>query len=385
MTQPPRILHSVNNLAEAHGGPSRAIVALAEAQARAGAKVEIAARATSCAVITPDPALVCLTVLRGNLISRSRALAAHVAAHASASGPAILHDNGLWLPSNLVAARSAQRHGLAYVISPHGALAPWALAWHPWRKRIARAVFQQRLLGAAAGLIAAAEPERGHIRAVVPRVPIAIIPNGVDIPAMLAPAVPRSERTLLFLSRLHPVKNLPALISAWRRVLATPDLCDWHLRIVGPDEDGHAQVLRPLIKALGPAARITLEGAAADAQKTAIFAGADAFILPSLSENFGIVVAEALAQGLPAITTTGTPWADLPAAGAGWHCAPDVPALAQTLLAALSLPPAALQAMGARGRALVTARYSWPNIAAQSLAFYSWLLSGGPAPDFVET
>lgn len=384
MSQRLRVLHSVNDLAQVHGGPSRAIVALAEAQARSGATVQIAARAAPSAAILPDPALVRLTRLQGGLLARSRALGALVSAHASEPGPAVLHDNGLWLPNNFAAARAARKHRLGYVISPHGALAPWALAWHPVRKRIASALFQQRLLDGAAGLVAAAEPERAHIRSRVRRVPIAVIPNGVDIPALAAPAKPAKTRTLLFLSRLHPVKNLPALISGWSRVLAEPSLSDWHLRIVGPDEDSHVQTLLPLIAALGPNPRITLEGAADDTAKAALFAAADAFILPSLSENFGIVVAEALAHGLPAITTTGTPWADLPAAGAGWHCAPDATSLAQTLLAALSLPPAALQAMGARGRALVTARYGWPSIAAQSLAFYTWLLTGGPTPDFVD-
>jgi glycosyltransferase involved in cell wall biosynthesis len=168
-------------------------------------------------------------------------------------------------------------------------------------------------------------------------------------------------------------------------VLATPALADWQLRIIGPDEDGHAETLRPLIERLGPSPRITLEGPADDAAKAAAFARAQAFILPSLSENFGIAVAEALAHGLPAITTTGTPWADLPVTGAGWHCPPDAASLAKTLMDALALPPAALAAMGARGRAHVAARYGWPHIAAQSLAFYEWLLHGGTKPDFVET
>lgn len=373
-----KILHSVNSLAAAHGGPSRAIVALAEAQARAGASVHLAAQ-TPAPAILPDAALVGLSALTGSTLARAREIGRLIPGHD------IVHDHGLWLPTNLGAGTAAARANIPLVISPHGALAPWALAWSKRRKQMARLLFQQHLLDGASGLIAAAPPEAGHIRAVTRRPPIAIIPNGVDIPEAVPARATSGPFTLLFLSRLHPVKNLAALIGAWGRVLATPGLGDWHLRIIGPDEDSHGATLAPLIAALGPAPRLTLEGPAEGHAKTAAFAAAHAFILPSLSENFGIAVAEALAHGLPAITTTGTPWAELPAAGAGWHCAPDVDSLAETLVSALGQPPAELAAMGARGRALVAARYGWPQIAAQTLTFFQWLRRGGSKPDFVQT
>lgn len=385
----PTILHSVDSLAEAHGGPSRSIVALAEAQAqnqaqaRTSAHIRLLTRTEPAGspIIAPDPSLVGLTQITGaTRIARFRALQAAIRAHP----PTLLHDNALWLPANLATTGTARALGIPHVISPHGSLSPWALAWHPWRKRAALALYQQRLLITAAGLIASAEPERAHIRAQVPRARIAIIPNGVDVPTTRPPKPPASPRTLLFLSRLHPVKNLPALIAAWAQIITDPAYDQWHLRIAGPDEAGHAATLAPLIAALGPTARITLTGPVPDAQKAQAFAAAEAFILPSLSENFGIAVAEALAHGLPAITTTGTPWSDLPAAHAGWHTAPDPASLAHTLRDALSRSPQDLAAMGARGRTLVETRYSWPRIAAQTLSFYEWLLHGGPTPDFVE-
>ncbi len=378
------ILHSVDSLAEAHGGPSRSIVALAEAQSRAGAQVRLLtlAERDGRAIIAPDAALVPLITATGvTALARFRALQAVVASQS----PALVHDNALWLPANIATTGTARRLGIPYIISPHGSLSPWALAWHPWRKRIASLLYQQRILAGAAGLIASADPERGHIRTKLPRARIAIIPNGVDIPPASLRAAPGPTRTLLFLSRLHPVKNLPALIAAWGRIIADPALGNWHLRIAGPDEAGHTATLKALIAALGPSSRISLTGPVGDAQKAEAFAAAEVFILPSLSENFGIVVAEALAHGLPAITTTGTPWSDLPAAGAGWHTAPDVAALTATLHDALSRPAAGLAAMGARGRSFVASRYGWPRIADQSLAFYEWILHGGTKPDFVET
>ncbi len=375
-----RLVQSVDSLAEKHGGPSRAIVMLAEAQARAGADVQLIARAEADRPCAPDPALVPLTLAHG-VPDRCRRTAALL----QCESPSLLHDNGLWLPANLAATATARHLGRPFVISPHGMLAPWALAWRPWRKRIASALFQQSLLEAAAGLVAAAEPERSHVRARLPRARIAIIPNGVQIPATLPARTPRSTRTLLFMSRLHPVKNLPALITAWGHIIADPAFDSWSLHIAGPDEDNHRADLAPRVAALGPAARITFTGPVSEADKAATYAAADLFILPSLSENFGIVVAEALAHGLPAITTHATPWSDLPREGAGFHGAPDAASLEAMLRQALACPPAELIAMGQRGRALVERRFGWPRIAAQSLAFYEWLLHGGPTPDFVET
>lgn len=378
-----RILQTVDSLAERQGGPSRTIVLLAEAQARLGPDVQLLARTEpqGDAPLAPDPTLAPLTLVPG-----LRARAAAIARLLRVPGPALLHDNGVWLPANLVAATTARRCGRPYVISPHGMLEPWALGWNPWRKRTAMALFQRRLLEQAAGLLATAEPERANLRRLVPRTPIATIANGVALPPAIPPhnPDPLAPRTLLFLSRLHPKKNLPALLTAWGRLLARPDLAHWQLLVAGPDEQNHRAALARQIETLGPTPRITLAGPVADADKSALYAASDLFILPSNSENFGIVVAEALAHGRPVITTTGTPWAELPALGAGWWTAPTPQALAAAMAEAMALPPQARAAMGARGAALVAARHGWPRIAEQTLAFYQWLLTGGPRPAFID-
>lgn len=378
-----RILQSVDSLAAQHGGPSRSIVQLSEALARRGTDVTLITRQEphGTTLVTPDKALA-----RLSLVSGLRDRQQEIARHLDAPGPALLHDNGLWLPSNWIAARTARRLGRPYVISPHGALTPWALAWHPWRKRLALALFQHRLLAQASGLIASAEPERAGIRRLVQRPPIAVIANGIALPDTIPEHdfAPESPRTLLFLSRLHPVKNLPSLISAWARLLPRPEFRNWQLVIAGPEEVGHRAELDRQVESLGPAPRISFAGPVPDERKSAVYASADLFILPSNSENFGLVVAEALAHGRPVITTTGTPWSDLPALGAGWWTAPTAEALADAMAEAMALPAEARAAMGRRGAAMVASRYGWPQIAGQTLAFYQWLVSGGPKPPFVD-
>lgn len=124
----------------------------------------------------------------------------------------------------------------------------------------------------------------------------------------------------------------------------------------------------------------------AEADKAALFATADLFILPSFSENFGIVVAEAMAHGLPVIASHGTPWALLPETGAGWHVAPDPASLASALATAMALPAETRLAMGARGHAHAAQAFGWAGIAGQMLGFYDWLLGGkrgAPPPGVV--
>ncbi|WP_439532509.1 glycosyltransferase [Polymorphobacter sp.] len=378
-----RIVQSVDSLAEMQGGPSRTIVLLAEAQARAGADVHLVARTEpdGAPLLRSDPALAPLTQVKGSA-DRRRVTARLL----DVPGRSILHDNGVWLSANRAAAASARRVRRPFVISPHGMLEPWALAWNPGRKRLALALFQQRLLDTAAGLLATAEPERANLRRLVKRTPIAVIANGVEMPAAVPPhnPAPDAPRTMLFLSRIHPKKNLPALVDAWSMLMDRPEFGHWRLVIAGPDERGHRAELALQIAGLGLASRIELRGSVPDVRKSVLYAGSDLFILPSSSENFGIVVAEALAHGRPVITTTGTPWSDLPAIGAGWWTEPTAEALAGAMAEAMLLPPAAREAMGARGAALVAARHGWPLIAGQTLEFYRWLLEGGPRPEFVD-
>ncbi|MBC7520896.1 MAG: glycosyltransferase [Sandarakinorhabdus sp.] len=387
-----RVIQTIPDISIDNGGPSRTCRSLCEAMARAGANVTLLAGDHGHppeALLLPDPALVTTHLVP---ITRRLGLPSYGFDAAVAATPAdILHDNGIWSPGNFPATTAAGRRGLPFVISAHGMLEPWALAHKAMKKRLAWAGYQHRLLDAAAGLHATAGPERGSIRARMPQSPIAVIANGVDCPDSppdQALRIGANARTVLVLSRLHPVKNLPGLVAAWARIAADPAFDAWTLAIHGPDADGHRAVVAAAIAAAGLQDRIILGDAVAESGKAALFAGADLFILPSFSENFGIVVAEALAHGVPVVASTGTPWADLPGAGCGWHVPPDPGSLAAALATAMALPAAARAEMGRRGHAHARAAFGWPRIAGQMLGFYDWLLSGrakgDPAPDFVD-
>lgn len=390
MTAPLHVIQTVGSIAERTGGPARTIRDLSEALARQGARVTLVAghdSANDDALLPPDPALVTTVLVP---VSRRLGWSRHDFAGALARlefGPgSIVHDNGIWSPSNIAVASAARRLGLPLVISPHGMLDPWAMAYKGGRKKLAWSLYQRRLLGQARGLCATADREAGPMRARVPGVPIALIPNGVACPAVAPDRSGRetaTARTMFYMSRIHPKKNLVALIDAWAPLAANAEFANWTLVIAGPDELDHSAALAAKVTAMGLQGRVRINGPVADAAKDAAFAAADVFVLSSFSENFGIVVAEALAQGVPAIVSDGAPWASLVTERCGWFTGTDIASIGSALAEAMRLSPAQRRAMGVRGHAHVRRDFGWDGIAVQTLAYYRWLLYGGAKPEFV--
>jgi glycosyltransferase involved in cell wall biosynthesis len=236
---------------------------------------------------------------------------------------------------------------------------------------------------AAALIHATAEEEAANLRRLGLRQPIAVIPNAVELPTAdeLSADSSRSKstRTALFLSRVHPKKGLLNLIKAWHSLRPT----NWELIIAGPEERGHRHEIERTIQRFGLEASIRFTGPAYGRDKAELFKRADLFILPTFSENFGIVIAEALSWGLPVITTKGTPWRMLEREGCGWWIDIGAESLGEALHQATALSDGERQAMGVRGRALVQREYTWPRIAQQMLTVYRWMIRGGPQPDCV--
>ena len=298
------------------------------------------------------------------------------------SPPSLVHNNGLWQPVNHWAASTAHRFGIPLVVQPHGMLEPWALKEKALKKRLGMALFQRRDIETAKVLVATSADEYRNLRHLGLTQPVAIIPNGIDLTAAGVPKVERvrtgGNRTVLFLSRVHKVKGLTNLVQAWAQVRPA----GWRLQIAGPDEGGHlAEVLRAA-QAVGVAGSIDYLGEVDGARKTEVYHNADLFVLPTFSENFGVVVAEALSHGLPVITTRGAPWADLETHGCGWWVDIGVEPLATALRQAMALNDDERRAMGERGRAYVQ-RYNWADIARQMADVYRWVLGQGARPDCV--
>ena len=114
--------------------------------------------------------------------------------------------------------------------------------------------------------------------------------------------------------------------------------------------------------------------------KLSALRGADLFVLPTINENFGLAIAEALAAGTPVITTKGAPWSDLAARGCGWWIEPETAALSEALRSAMGMPRSTLNEMGKRGRTWMVQDFSWEVIAQEMLAVYRWLSGNDNKP-----
>jgi glycosyltransferase involved in cell wall biosynthesis len=294
----------------------------------------------------------------------------------------VIHNHGLWLMPNVRAAEAAASGRAPFVISPRGMLAPAALAFSRLKKRAFWRVLQGRAVRQAACIHATSEQEYQEIRSFGFTNPVAVIPNGIDVPELPVQMTARDfrERVVLSLGRIHPKKGLGPLVYAWSKVEAS--FPDWRLKIVGPPEAGHEDELRALARGLG-LTRVSVDGPVYGGAKTAAYREADLFVLPTLNENFGLTIAEALAAGTPAISTKGAPWSRLQSEGCGWWIDHGVETLAATLAHAMALPRGALKAMGNKGREWMVRDFSWNRVARDMLDVYHWLARGTEAPSTI--
>lgn len=301
------------------------------------------------------------------------------------NGLSLIHSHGLWMMPNIYAGRAAARAGIPHVIAPRGTLDPAALAYSARTKQAVRWLGQDAALEGATAFHATSQDEASHIRAQGLCQPILLSPNGIDIPEVTRP-VRSARRTLLYLGRLHEKKGLDLLLQAWARL--EPAYPEWDLRIVGKGSAAFEAGLTNDIAKRG-LSRVTLSGPVYGAEKLQAFRQADLFVLPTRGENFGMVVAEALAAGTPVMTTTGAPWAGLRDHRAGWWCAPKAPAIEAALAQALMADRSILAEMGARGRIWMTQAYGWAEIGARMVRAYAWFqqgrLHGAPVPDDILT
>jgi glycosyltransferase involved in cell wall biosynthesis len=367
------IVHGIAGISRAHGGTSTFVVELANAQATLpGNRVTLV---TSVAAVDDLPVSPHVTLVHG---VRPQDIGRVVHRLHRAHPIDLIHAHGLWQMHSHSLAQAARADGIPFVLATHGMLEAGAIRLKKWRKRAAMICYQHGDLVRADALSATAALEARNIRTVGFRQPILVAAPGVTLPAerRLDRGMPTGPRTAAVLARIHPVKNLTGLVAAWARVRPP----GWRLVISGPDANGHADHVRESIRQSGLENECSVIGPQYGDDKARLFDQASLFVLPSFSENFGIVVAEALSYGVPVIATTGTPWEILQRDDCGWWVDPSPESLATALRAATSLPPGKLGDMGSRGRAVAERHFQWSRIAALVQAGYAWLIDGGPVP-----
>lgn len=293
----------------------------------------------------------------------------------------VVHNHSLWMMPNIYAGEVARHRDAKLVISPHGTLSEWSLSRAKKIKRLAGWVGQNRTLRDAMCFHVTAASELDDLRRLGFRQPVAVVPNGVDLPDGYPSKFLAKSKEVLFLSRLHPKKGLDLLLRVWAQMeVKYPNVS---LTVAGPDENGYGSEMRKLSNSLGLTS-VRFCGALVGQEKRDAFSRAWLYVLPTHSENFGITIAEALVAGTPVITTIGAPWIGLEKYRCGWWIERTERALFNTLDAALSLRDDENLAMGERGRTWIVREFGWHSIAERMIELYKWLQGAGQQPNFVQ-
>lgn len=374
-----RAIHIVPAIAEEASGPSYAVDRLCESLIGTGQEVTLAALDWAPMASPPAFLRTFSLGLGPRRLGRSPAMRRWLDLLVREGAVDLLHNHGLWMMPNVYPGQAAVQRGMPLVVSPRGTMSQWAMQSGSVVKKFFWPLLQRPALVATACFHATAMSEYEDIRRMGFRQPVAVLPNGIDMP-VLRVKYAGSLQTLLFLGRVHPVKGLDMLLPAWGAV--QDRFPDWRLQIAGPDSRGYLARMKALAGELG-LKRIEFLGPVYGEQKWQAYRDADLFILPTHSENFGMAVAEALASGTPAIVTKGAPWAGLEAHDAGWWIDIGVDPLASCLETALSCSFETLVEKGRRGREWMQREFSWRHIGRCMAETYHWVLQGGKRPEWV--
>jgi glycosyltransferase involved in cell wall biosynthesis len=261
-------------------------------------------------------------------------------------------------------------------------LEAWSWSHHHWKKKPIWQLWEKNNLNTAAAIHVTSLQEMHSVRARGITAPVAIIPIGIDIPDLSCiPKHPASgsKKTLLFLSRIHPVKGLENLIHAWQQVKHP----DWQVIIAGPGDAAYIAELNNLVQKLGLTDYFIFKEALYGDDKWSLMASADVFVLPSFNENFGLVIAEALACHVPVITTTATPWEGLLTHDCGWWVEVGVEPLIKALNEVTQLTTEQLKSKGKNCRVFVENEFNWQESTLKMKSLYEWAAHKTDKPIFV--
>jgi len=355
-----KILHLVGSLDKSTGGPSRSVPQTCEQLAKLQVDIELVARPSAHPVkVQAFPNLNVKFHTIKQLMRFGKSI--------SKREIDLIHLQHVWDPYIHVMAWWARRKNIPYIITPRGMLEPWILNQNPLKKKLGLFLYQRNDLKKATLIHATCELEKDNIRRLGFSNPITIIPNGVDLSEVKAIKTVYGTKKMVFLSRIHPKKGIELLIEAWRQI----ETKGWLLEIAGNGEEQYIEHLKASAKDLK---NVQFVGPQFGEHKWDFLRSADIMVLPTYSENFGIVVAEALAVGVPVITTEGTPWEALNTQDCGWWIPLNTLELKKTLTKAILTPTSELQKKGKNGIELITEKYDIKAVAKEVKKMYNSVL-----------
>jgi glycosyltransferase involved in cell wall biosynthesis len=288
----------------------------------------------------------------------------------------VIHLHGIWgvLVWNVLAL--SRSSAPVTLLAPHGMLSAWSLSQKPLKKSLALALGWRRAMQGCDAMHVLHSQEQCDVAAALGATRTVVIPNGVPASAISsstgAAEANSSRPYVLFLARLHHMKGPERVLAAFRRALDRVADAQVRLVMAGPD-GGELAGLKLQAHSLGIASQVEFPGAVYGRDKDALLNGAAVFCQPSRYEGFSLSILEALAAGVPVVTTHEANFPEIAKHGAGHICSGDPDELGDALLDLLTQPQRA-RTMGESGRKLVKDYFTWERIVESCLVTYQDLM-----------
>lgn len=269
----------------------------------------------------------------------------------------VVHQQGIWMYPSRAGALWTRRTGRPYIVTPQGMLDPWITARGRWKKALARRGYERDAWARAAFLHGLSAKEAADIARESGRTDTVVLPN-VGPAALPPPTEPRG-REIFFISRIHPKKNVLALVEAWKLLGARAG--DWRLILAGWGAEEDVADLRAAIADAPPSLEFIGPTFGEDKQRR--LESARFTILPSHSEGLPLAILESWAAGTPSIMTHECNLPEGFAANAALECGFDPPAIAQTIAQAIALDDGQWLDMARNAHALAAGPFSVGTVA----------------------
>jgi len=388
-----RSLHVIPSLSLKHGGPSYAIRAITRALASVDIDVSIATTdddgnnarlKVPLGVPVPEDGAI-VYYFRRNILPYKISFGLRRWLNQNVAQFDVVHIHALFSFSSTAAAHAARRHGVPYIVRPLGVLNRWGLKnRRSIAKQISLQLIELPMLQHAAAIHYTSEAEKreamavsaslGDQRSTVIPLPVQSLKGD---PADFLGRYPQvaGRRLILFLSRIDQKKGLDLLLDAFSTVHR--EIGNVVLVIAGDGTPSYVNHLHDRAQRLGIADLVIWPGYLAGALKAGALAAAEAFVLPSYSENFGVAAAEALAAGVPTIVTDGVAISDdIRRYDAGIVVKSDASEIADAISRILTQGEAASR-FAVSGRRLAHDRYSVDSVGHQLRQLYDSVLQSG--------
>jgi len=385
-----KILHVIANLAPRYGGPAKAGLEMAAVLAAKGHEVTIFTTnqdgdgvldvPVDTPIVKNGVTIRYFPVIQPKFWRTSPAMA--LALNKEIPKFDIVHIHSLYLFHGMAAGHFARKHGVPYIVRPHGTLDPVMYARHRGRKRIMETLFENRNIRLADALHYTTEEELLLAKPYVHGSSGFVVPNGVntseyaDLPVKgtfrRGYRLLDGKKMLLFFSRINFKKGLDILVEAFRDIHRRhPDTV---LVLTGPDDENYGHKVKEWLAKANLSDFVIFTGMLTGRDKLAVLRDADVFILPSYTENFGIAVVEAMACEVPVVISDKVNiWREVVQEGAGRAVPCDPAKVAEAVSEILDHPELGAE-MGRQGKQLVEKYYEWTQVGAQLEQEYRQLI-----------